>query len=70
MNSEINTGHTKICTGIVTAGMMSQRFSETVQSFLGKDEAYSFMNTIKKFGKNFYMKFWLWLSNLDSQHFL
>ena len=70
INSEINTGHTKICTGIVTAGMMSQSFSETVQSFLGKDEAYSFMNTIKKFGKNFYMKFWLWLSNLDSQHFL
>ena len=51
--------------------MLSQIFAGTVQSFVGKDLAYRFMNTIKGTqGQKFYMKFWLWLSNLEFQQFL
>ena len=47
LNSEINIALRKVCTGTVTAGMLSQSFADTVQSFVGKDEVYRFMNTIK-----------------------
>ena len=47
LNSEIIIALRKVCTGTVTAGMLSQSFAETVLSFVGKDEAYRFMNTIK-----------------------
>ena len=74
LKSEINIALRKVCTGPVTAGMLSQSFVETVQSFVGKDEVYRFMNTVKGtpiyWKKHFYMKFWLWLSNLDFQDFL
>ena len=68
LNSEINIALRKVCTGTVTAGMLSQSFAEAIQSFVGKDEAYRFTNTIK--GTPAYWKKQLWLSNLDFQHFL
>ena len=37
----------KVCGGHVTAGMLSQNFSETVRTFIANDKAYQFMNTIK-----------------------
>ena len=37
----------KCCGSSLTAGMLSQNFSERVKSFVVKDEAYHFMNTIK-----------------------
>ena len=42
LNSEINIALRKVCTGTVTAGMLSQSFAQIVQSFVGKVEAYRF----------------------------
>ena len=47
LNSEINIALRKVFNGTVTAGMLSQSVVETVQSFVGKDKAYRFINTIK-----------------------
>ena len=38
LNSKINIAIRKICTGTVTAGMLSQSFAETAQSIVGKYE--------------------------------
>ena len=32
----------------ITAGILSQNFSDTVKSFIANDEAYHFVNTIKR----------------------
>ena len=47
LQSEINITLEKVCTGCVTAGILSNNFSDTVKSFIANDEAYPFMNTIK-----------------------
>ena len=47
LNGQINIAIRKACPGLVTAGILPQIFVEIVQSFVGKDEAYPFMNTIK-----------------------
>ena len=47
INSQINIALKKICTGELTAGMLKNNFSDTVSSFLSKDDAYQFMGTIK-----------------------
>ena len=36
----------KVCSGNLTAGLLSQNFSGRVKSFIVKDEAYHFMSTI------------------------
>ena len=46
LNSQINIVM-KICTNNVTAGMLSNNFTDTVKSFIAKDEGYSFMSPIK-----------------------
>ena len=38
---------TKVCANKLTAGMLSSNFSDTVKSFIAKDEGYSFMSPIK-----------------------
>ena len=68
LNSEIDIALRKVSTGPVTAGMLLQRFAETVQPFVGKNEACRFINT--KVLEKLYMDFWLWLNNMDFQHFL
>ena len=47
LQSQINIALKKVCTGRVTAGMLSHKFSDTVKSFIANDEAYHFMNTIQ-----------------------
>ena len=47
LNSQINIALKKICTGQLTAGMLTNNFSDTVSSFLSKDDVYQFMSTIK-----------------------
>ena len=37
----------KVCTTQLTAGMLSNNFSETVKSFIAKDEGFNFMNSVK-----------------------
>ena len=37
----------KVCSGHLTAGVLSQIFSETAKSFIVNNEAYRFMNTTK-----------------------
>ena len=54
----------KVKTNQQTAGMLSRNFKESVKSFVAKDEAYNFMNTIKvhrHIGKGFFLKFCQWL---------
>ena len=48
MNSQINVDLRKVCSGRMTAGMLSNNFSETVQALVAKDKAYRFMNSIKE----------------------
>ena len=64
LNSRINIAMQKGNTNQLTAGMLSRNIKE---SFVAKDEAYNFMNTIKKvhrhIGKGFFLKFWQWLSS-------
>ena len=45
--SQINTAMKKVCSGALTAGMLSNNFSETVKSFVSKDDGYQFMSAIK-----------------------
>ena len=47
LNSQINIAMKKMCTNQVTAGMLSNNFTDTVKSFIAKDEGYSFMTPIK-----------------------
>ena len=47
LNSQINIALKKICTGQLTAGMLTNNFSDTISSFLSKDDVYQFMSTIK-----------------------
>ena len=47
LQRQINIALKKVCTGRITAGMLSHNFSDTVKSFIANDEAYHFMNTIK-----------------------
>ena len=47
LQSPINIAMKKVCSGHLTAGVLSQNFSETVKSFIANNEAYHFMNTIK-----------------------
>ena len=47
LQSQINIAMKKCCGSSLTAGMLSQNFSERVKSFVVKDDAYHFMNTIK-----------------------
>ena len=57
----------KVKTNQLTAGMLSRNFKESVKSFVAKDEAYNFMNTIKGtpayWKRFFFLKFWQWLSS-------
>ena len=43
LNSQINIAMKKVCANQLTAGMLSSNFSDTVNSFISKDEGYSFM---------------------------
>ena len=45
--SQINIAMKKVCTTQLTAGMLSNNFSETVKSFIAKDEGFNFMNSVK-----------------------
>ena len=47
LNSRINIAMQKVTTNQLTAGMLSRNFKESVKSFVAKDEAYNFINTIK-----------------------
>ena len=59
LKSQINVPMKKVCSGNLTAGLLSQNFSESVKSFIVKDEAYHFMSTIKD-TPAYFMKFWQW----------
>ena len=37
----------KVCTNQLTASMLSNNFSDTVKSFIAKDEGFNFMNSVK-----------------------
>ena len=47
LQSQINVAIKKVCSGNLTAGVLSQNFSERAESLIVKDEAYHFMSTIK-----------------------
>ena len=47
LQSQINNALKKVCTIRITAGMLSNNFSDTVKYFIANDEAYHFTNTIK-----------------------
>ena len=47
LNSQINVALRKICSGRMTAGMLSNDFSGTVQALVAKGKAYRFMHSIK-----------------------
>ena len=47
LNSQINMAMKKVCTNRLTAGMLSNNFSDTVKSFIAKDEGFNFMNSVK-----------------------
>ena len=59
LKSQISVPMKKVCSGNLTAGLLSQNFSESVKSFIVKDEAYHFMSTIKD-TPAYFMKFWQW----------
>ena len=47
LQSQINVAIKKVCSGNLTAGVLSQNFSERAESLIVKDEAYHMMSTIK-----------------------
>ena len=47
LNSQINIAMKKVCTNQLTAGMLSNNFSDTVKSFIAKDEGFNFMNSVR-----------------------
>ena len=63
LQSQINIAMKKVCSGHLTAGVLSQKISEKVKSFIVNNEAYHFMNTLKVLqltGKCYFMKFLQW----------
>ena len=46
LNSQINIAMRKVACSALTAGMLSKKFKETVNQFIARDKAYSFMNPI------------------------
>ena len=44
---KMNIALEKVCSDQITAGILTNNFSETVKSFLCEDDAYQFMGTIK-----------------------
>ena len=47
LRNRINIAMKKVAGNNLTAGMFSQNFKATVNTFIANDEAFSFMNTIK-----------------------
>ena len=47
LNNQINIAMKKVCTNRLTAGMLSINFSDTVKSFIAKDEGFNFTNSVK-----------------------
>ena len=47
LNSQINIATKKVSSNSLTAGMLSNNFSEPIKSFIAKDEGFNFMNPIK-----------------------
>ena len=47
LNSQMNIAIKKLCTNQLTAGMLSNNFSDTVKSFIAKNEGFNFMNSVK-----------------------
>ena len=47
LNSEIRVALRKVCSRCMTAGMLSKKICETVETLLAKDKAYRYMNSIK-----------------------
>ena len=47
LNSQINIAMKKVSNNSLTPGMLSNKFSETIRSFIAKDEGFNFMNSIK-----------------------
>ena len=47
LSSQINIASNKFCSDHVTAGMLSSNFTETVMSFLTKDDGYQIMGNVK-----------------------
>ena len=47
LNSQINIAMKKVCTNQLTAGMLSNNFTDTVNSFIANDRGYGFMSPIK-----------------------
>ena len=47
LNSQINIAMKKVSTNQLTAGMLSNNFTDTVKSVIAKDEGYNFMNSVK-----------------------
>ena len=48
LNSQINIAMKKVCTIQLTAGMLSNNFADTVNSYIASDRGYSFMSPIKR----------------------
>ena len=47
LNSQINIAMKKVSSNSLTAGMLSNNFSEAIKSFIAKYEGFNFMNPIK-----------------------
>ena len=47
LNSQINITMKKAACSTLTAGMLSKNFKETINQFIAREKAYSFMNAIK-----------------------
>ena len=61
----------KVKSGTLTGGTVKSNFNETIERFVVRDNAFSFMNSVKgtqHTGKSFYMMFQLWLSNQGDPH--
>ena len=46
LQNQINSAMKNVCSGHLTAGMLSQNFFETVKSFIVNNKVNHFMNTI------------------------
>ena len=47
LQSQINVAMKKVCSGSLTAGVLSQKYLERVKSFIVKDKVYHSISTIK-----------------------
>ena len=54
LNTSINIAMQKIRSNNLTAGILSQNYTETIKSLIANDEAFNFMNTLK--GNSAYLK--------------